>query len=498
MGLEGCGAKDRLVDCNMRRALVILEGADPQLPLTAAVEWLIHLAGMARQVSRSLFRQLAHAESSASESPGARIPSKLGEEVRSTPGRSSESSAVPSTEDDRGVTMWKSPSKCRQLFGMAVALAMVAPWPASAQEPIRIGHVAALSGASALSGEAITRGLSIAIDEINGKGGLLGGRKLELIQRDDESLPPKGVVAARELISKEKVVAMFGGIDTPVALACVPVVNREKVPYIAVWAAGTGITRNGAEPNYVFRVSAVDALVDVKLLDYANKKFGSTKPGLMLINNPWGESNEKGLLAADKDNAAVEIVGTEKFENNDVDMTPQLTRLKEKGADSIILVVNTPPAAQMMKSRERMGWKVPVISHWGISGGRFPELAGPTAGDAHFVQTYSFFGKLNATGERVLAALKTKYSAIKGPEEIFAPVGTANAYDALHLLAIAIAQAGSTDGDKVREALENLNGTYDGLIKTYNKPFSKVEHDALGPADYVMVRYEGDKIVPTQ
>jgi branched-chain amino acid transport system substrate-binding protein len=305
-------------------------------------------------------------------------------------------------------------------------------------------------------------------------------------------------VAARELVSKEKVVAMFGGIDTPVALACVPIVNREKVPYIAVWAAGTGITRNGADPNFVFRVSAVDVLVDVKLLDYANKKFGSKKPGLMLINNPWGASNEKGLVEADKTNGAVEIAGVEKFENNDVDMTPQLTRLKEKGADSIILVVNTPPGAQMMKSRERMGWKVPVVSHWGISGGRFPELAGPTAGDAHFVQTYSFFGKLNPTGERVLAALKKKYPAIKGPQDIFAPVGTANAYDAMHLLAKAIAQAGSTDGDKIREALENLNGKHEGLIKTYDKPFSKTEHDALGSGDYIMVRYDGDKIVPTQ
>jgi branched-chain amino acid transport system substrate-binding protein len=240
--------------------------------------------------------------------------------------------------------MWKASWKCREVvaaggLGIGIALGLAVATPALAQEPIRIGHVAALSGASAQSGEAITRGLSVAIDEINAKGGLLGGRKLELIQRDDESNPPKGVVAARELISKEKVVAMFGGIDTPVALACVPIVNKEKVPYMAVWAAGTPITRNGADPNFVFRVSAVDVLVDVKLLDYANKKFGSKKPGLMLINNPWGASNEKGLVEADKTNAAVEIAGIEKFENNDVDMTPQLTRLKEMGADSIILVL---------------------------------------------------------------------------------------------------------------------------------------------------------------
>ena len=382
----------------------------------------------------------------------------------------------------------------------SIALAGLAAIPGSlsAQEPIKIGHVAALSGGSAQSGEAITRGLSLAIEEINASGGILGGRKIELLQRDDESVPPKGVVAARELISKEKVVAIFGGIDSPVALATVPIVNKEKVPYIAVWAAGTGITRNGAEPNFVFRVSAVDVLVDVKLLDYANKKFGSTKPGLLLVNNPWGASNETGLFEAAKTNAGLHIVGVEKFENADVDMTAQLTRLKEKGADTVIIVGNAAPGAQLMKSRERMGWTVPIVSHWGISGGRFPELAGPTAGDAHFVQTYSFFGKQGTVGERVLAALKKKYPQIKGPEDIFSPVGTANAYDAMHLLVQAITQAGSTDGDKIRDALENLSGKYEGLIKTYDHPFSKTEHDALGPGDYIMVRYEGEKIVPTQ
>ena len=372
------------------------------------------------------------------------------------------------------------------LFGTAQAFAT---------DPIKIGQVAALSGASAQSGEAITRGLTLAIDEINAKGGLLGGRMLELVQRDDESSPPKGLIAARELAA-DKVAAIFGGIDTPVSLAIVPVLNKEKQIYMGVWAAGTAITHNGADPNYAFRVSAVDTLVDVKLLKFAHQKFGAKKVGLMLINNPWGQGNEKGLLAAAKADPSVEIVGVEKFENNDVDMVPQLTRLKDAGADSIILVVNAPPGAQVMKSRERMGWTVPVISHWGISGGRFPELAGPTAGDADFVQTYSFFGKQSPVGQRVLGALQKKYPQIKGPQDIFAPVGTANAYDAMHILALAIAQAGSTDPDAVRAALEDLKTPYEGLIKTYKPPFTHENHDALGPDDYIMVHYEGDNIVP--
>jgi branched-chain amino acid transport system substrate-binding protein len=217
----------------------------------------------------------------------------------------------------------------------------------------------------------------------------------------------------------------------------------------------------------------------------------------MLINNPWGESNEKGLKAAELKIDGIEIVGVEKFENGDVDMIPQLTRNKDAGADVLILVTNAPPGAQMMKSRERMGWDVPVVSHWGISGGRFPELAGPTAGDAHFVQTYSFFGKQSATGQRVLDALIAKFPKINDASDVFSPVGTANAYDAMHLMAKAIDQAGSTDGDAIRKSLESL-GRHEGLIKTYDKPFSPDNHDALNENDYIMVRFVDKTIMPVE
>jgi len=409
----------------------------------------------------------------------------------------SASSEVNSRENQRRKLMtrgWQWRQAARSLT-IGAAFAVLGTVSAFAADPIKIGQVAALSGGSAQSGEAITRGLSLAIDEINAKGGLLGGRMLVLVQRDDESTPPKGLIAARELIS-EDVAAIFGGIDTPVSMAMVPVLNKEKRIYMGVWAAGTGITRNGASPNYAFRVSAVDALVDVKLLKFAHQKFGAKKAGLILINNPWGQGNEKGLEAASKADSSVEIAGVEKFENNDVDLVPQLARLKDAGADALILVGNAAPGAQVMKARERMAWNVPVISHWGISGGRFPELAGASAGDPDFVQTYSFFGKQSPVGQRVLAGLMKKYPQIKGPEDVFAPVGTADAYDAMHILALGIAQAGSTDPDAVRAALEDLKTPYEGLIKTYSKPFSADNHDALGPDDYIMVHYEGDKIVP--
>lgn len=379
------------------------------------------------------------------------------------------------------------------LTATTVALACAAPW-AMAQDTIKIGLVTALSGQSARAGEAITRGLAIAIDEVNAKGGLLGGRKLELLRRDDEGNPAKGVVAARELIYKEKVAVLFGGLDTPVAMAIVPLINNEKQPFMVPWAAGTPITKNGANPNFSFRVSAVDEIVDKGMLQYAQKNFGASKPGMILVNNPWGESNEKGLTAALKEKG-IAAAGIEKFEANDVDVVPQLSRLKAAGADTLFMVGNVGPSAQVVKSLDRMGWKVPIVSHWGPAGGRFTELAGPNAKEVHFVQTFSFFGKPTPASERVMTALKAKYSDIKGPDDVTPAVGVANAYDALQLSALAIAAAGSTEGPAVREGFYKI-GRYDGLIKTYDKPFSPQQHDAINENDYVWTQFIDNRIVP--
>ena len=385
-------------------------------------------------------------------------------------------------------------SLSRRQAGLLAATAILARAShAAAAEPVKLGLVAALSGQSAKSGEGITRGLQVAMDEVNARGGV-GGRPLVLVRRDDESNPAKGQTAARELIDREGVAALFGGIDSPVSQAIVPIVNTAKVPLMGVWAAATNITRNGADPNYCFRVSAVDALVDRRLISHATGPMGAKKPGLMLINNGWGESNNAGLAAAAQA-AGVTLAGVERFDEKDVDMAPQLQRLRGQGADAVILVANAAPGAQVVKTMQRSAWAVPVVSHWGISGGRFPELAGSWAGRVQFIQTYSFFGKQGPAGERVVKALMAKYPDIKGPGEIVPPVGVANAYDALMLLAAAMDAAGSTDGEAIRVALEGL-GRHEGLIKTYDRPFSPGNHDALNEGDYVMVRYNGEVIEP--
>jgi branched-chain amino acid transport system substrate-binding protein len=380
------------------------------------------------------------------------------------------------------------------LLTLSLLVAAATGAVAQSKEPVKIGLSAAVSGGSAASGEAIKRGLEIAIGEINAKGGVLGGRPLQLVVRDDEGQPAKGVTIARELVEREKVAAVFGGLHTPVALAQVAVWHELKTPYMGAWAAGTNITRNGQSPNYVFRVSANDDDADKFLTRYATEVLRKGKPGLLLENTSWGQSNEAGLTKwlGEK---AIRAVGIEKFNWGDPDMSPQLLRLKNAGADHVVLVANAPEGAQVVKSRAKIGWEIPMVSHWGISGGRFAELTGELSDGVAFLQTYSFFGKQNERGEQVLKALKEKYG-VKGPEDVIAPVGTANAYDGLHLVALAIEQAGSTDGAKVRDALEGLKAEYKGLIKTYRRPFTAEQHDALTDADYIMVVWRAGKIVP--
>ena len=384
----------------------------------------------------------------------------------------------------------------RTLVAFAALSVCVGSGLALAADPVKIGLVTALSGQSALAGEALSRGLQIAIDEINAKGGVLGGRLFELVRRDDESNPAKGVIAAKELMYKEKVAVLFGGLDTPVSMAMVPLINQEKMPFMGPWAAGTGITQNGAKPNYAFRVSAVDDVVDVGMLDYAQKNFKSAKFGMILVNNPWGESNEKGLKAA-LATKGMTPAGVEKFEASDIDMVPQLTRLKAAGADTLFMVGNVGPSSQIVKSLDRMGWKVPIVSHWGPAGGRFTELAGPSGKNVHFVQTYSFFGPQSKVGQQVIKAMIAKYPNVKTAGDITPAVGVANAYDGMHLVALAIQAAGSINGDAIRQGFYKID-RYEGLIKTYVKPFSETKHDALESKDYVWAQFIDNQIMPAK
>jgi len=371
------------------------------------------------------------------------------------------------------------------------------PLSSASSADIVIGLDADMSLGSAKAGEAIRRGAELAIDEINRKGGVLG-RQLTLVVKDHRGNPARGRDNVQDFGAMPNLVAVLGGLHTPVALYELETVHRLGLIYLVPWAAGTPVVRNGYSPNYVFRVSVRDDLAGEFLIKKALAK-GFRKPALLLEQTGWGRFNKKAMIAA-LAKRGIEPAGTEWFLWGVKDMKPAIARLKEAGADVIIFVGNAPEGGEFVKSLASMpGGGLPVISHWGITGGCFYQenRAALSKVDLTFLQTHSFLAPhASEVSNHLAEAYVARYDDAASYLDIFAPAGTAHAYDLVHLLAMAITRAGGTDRAEVRDALERLE-QFAGAVKVYTPPFTKTRHDALVGGDFHLARYNASgQVVP--
>ena len=366
------------------------------------------------------------------------------------------------------------------------------------QDPILIGLNAAMSGAIGQSGEAIRRGAQIAIEEINTSGGVLG-RKLKLTIKDHRGVPARGVDNIDSFAELENLVAVLGGLHTPVALAELKPIHRHKLIYLGPWAAGTPVVDNGYEPNFVFRISARDQFAGGYLIDKALER-GFRKPGLLLWRTGWGRSNKKAMTAA-MSKTNIKPAGVEWINTSQKSVTREINKLIGSGADVIMLVANAPEGLTVIRemAARPKEQRVPIISHWGITGANIVKKDPQAFRDVDltFLQTYSFFEPtFREKAERFKKAYCASFGACRSNAQIISPVGSAHAYDLIHILKLAIEKAGTVDREKVRSALEEL-GRHDGLVRIYNPPFSADRHDALDVSDFRLCRYDAKgAIVP--
>lgn len=386
--------------------------------------------------------------------------------------------------------------KRRVIISLVTALlaaACTGPAAAPSGAPIPIGLIAPLSGGSAASGEAIQRGMVLAMDEINAAGGVLG-RPLTLVTRDVANDPQAGVAALQELIDQEGIVAVFGGLFSPVMLAQLDLLHTRQIPLINPWGSVSGITRNGRTPNFAFRVSVSDIYADEFLARYAYEVVGVRRPAIIADTTAWGDSNIAGLTEW-LGQLGLTAVQVQRFAQGDTNMSAQVQVMMEADADAVLMIANAPEGAAIIRAMSASGWKAPVISHWGISGGQFVDLAGvENVEGIYTLQSYSFLSPQSPLGERVLAAYHARFQT-READEVRAPVGVAHGYDGVHLLARAIAQANSTAGDQIRAALEAL-GPYEGLVKRYDPAFTADQHDALLAEDYLMTVWRNGQLAP--
>lgn len=379
-----------------------------------------------------------------------------------------------------------------QMLAATVAFGLVGSAAQAEQQPC-IGNSAAMTGPAAFSGQAIKMGAQIAIDEINSAGGVLG-KKLRLVQYDDAGAPPRGVDNTRRIALADKCIAILGGFHSTVAVAQVEPVHEIGIPYVGVWAANTKAIENGRDPNFMFRVSAKDKWVARFLVDEALKLAKDGKIAFFYENTGWGNGalpDVKAALAA----RGKELVAAETFNWNDQDMSPQVIRARDAGAEVVIVWSLDREGNQILRAMDKIGYKPSVIGAWGISG-NLGELAGPLANGVRVMQTYSFLTPQSDTGKKVLAALAAQYG-LKDPASIKAASGIADAYDAVYILADAIKIAGSYDWPKVQKALYEVNR--DGLVAPYRPAFLKSDperNDALLPEHYLLAVWHDGKLIP--
>jgi branched-chain amino acid transport system substrate-binding protein len=369
----------------------------------------------------------------------------------------------------------------------ALAASLMAASLASAQD-IKLGFNGDLSASpSAQSGKAGVIGIEAAIADINAAGGVLG-KKLVLVVRDDQSQPPKSIQNMSDLIDNEKVVAVFGPTNSGNALAWRHIPNQKKVVSMGMIGSGTDITKPmspGAD-NYMFRVSMVDREQIAALMAYA-VKTGTKKIGLMGETTGYGQGGLKDLEEIAKLHGLTPLA-IEKFGVADTDMTSQLNKMKAAGVETILAWAQGTPTGQLVRSMEKINYFPTLLTSWAADNITFFDAAGKNlASKPTFMRTMVS----PSTPEQKKLYERTS-SKLAAPSAF--PF-TVHGYDAVLLVVEAIKQAGSTDGQKVKEALENLNAPVKGVMKTYTKPFSKTDREALTAADLAFVKWNADQLV---
>ncbi|MEJ1165252.1 ABC transporter substrate-binding protein [Variovorax sp. CCNWLW186] len=371
-----------------------------------------------------------------------------------------------------------------------LAASLVAATVAMAQD-IKLGYNGDLSASpSAQSGQAAVLGMEAAIADINAAGGVLG-KKLTLITRDDTSAPPKSIQNMSELVDNEKVAAVFGPTNSGNAMAWKHIANQKKIPVIGNVGSGTDITKpmsQGAD-NYMFRVSMVDREQVAALMAYVKKNTDKSKVvGFMAETTGYGQGGLKDMEEIAK-SQGIKIAATERFGVGDTDMTSQLSKMKSAGVDTVVVWAQGTPIAQLVRSMEKINYFPLVLTSWAADNITFYDAAGKTLAERPiFMRTVS---ETRTPAQQKL--FDRVGSKLKAPGSFsFALHG----YDSVMLYAAAAKQANSFDGPAVRVALEDLKTPVQGVLKTYDKPFSKTNHEALTAKDLVWIRWKDGKLMP--
>ena len=312
-------------------------------------------------------------------------------------------------------------------------------------DTIKVGANFELTGNVANYGNATIEGLQLAIDEANEAGGI-NGKKIELVSVDDKSEAAESINAATKLISDDDVKVIVGPATTGLVLAETQTATDAKVPIIAPCATSPEATvENGKVKPYVFRSCFIDPQQGEVMATFAAKDL-KAKTAVIYVDNSSDYSKNLAKVFKEKFEAAGgKVVMEEAFLQKDQDFKATLTKLKTANADVMFVPAYYEEVGKIVKQAREMGFNSAILGTDGWDDTKVVDIAGADALNNTFFSTH--YSEKDAEVQGFIEAYKKKYN--RAPN-VFAALG----YDAGKMLVDALKRAGSSDTEKIREALE--------------------------------------------
>jgi branched-chain amino acid transport system substrate-binding protein len=361
-----------------------------------------------------------------------------------------------------------------------------------------------------LSAKAMKMGLLTALDEVDNE---IQGFTLEFKEKNHRGNIKRSLLNMKEFIKDEKALFILGGLHSPPYIKNRTFINEKEIPLLVPWAAGGPITRYPSPDNWVFRLSVDDTKAGIRISEFALNKLSCKNPHLLLENTAWGNSNKNSMSSYLKGKVPFGVsLFNWNIKKNSVRII--LRNIISEGYDCLFFVGNFHETnhfvnAMAATSKEK---RIPLISHWGVLGANVDEIFTEQIKkdvSYHFIQScYSLASSTQSSFQRavITRAQKLFPEEFNSPEKVKAPAGFIHAYDLGRLIVSALQQIELTE-DIIqnrflfKQAIESLQQPVQGLIKQYNKPFSKWSerktdaHEALGLENLCMATFgEHNKI----
>jgi branched-chain amino acid transport system substrate-binding protein len=344
---------------------------------------------------------------------------------------------------------------------------------AFAQDTIKVGEYASLTGKEAGFGQTSHHGVILALEEINAAGGVLG-KKLELVYEDNQTKSGESATAAKKLISRDKVVALIGEVSSGRSLEAAPIAQQSRVPMIAPAATNPKVTQTG---NYIFRVCFIDPFQGTVMAKFAKEDLKAKRVAILSsVSNAYS----LGLAKFFKDTFTAgggEIVTEKNFSEGDKDFRAQLTAVKAANVEAVFVPGYYTESALIVRQARDLGIKVPFFGGDGWEDEQLLNIGGDALNGCYYSTHFS--------AEDTAPAVVKFVGKYKGRWNGEVPGAfSALGYDAIYVLADAIKRAGTTDGPKLRDALaatKNFSGVTG--VTTIN-----TSRDATKPATIIAIK----------